>query len=117
MGATGRHRFRLWADLVAFIAVLTAAVWGFDTSAGAGGRPLRLAAPLGAPPEVRGAAHAWPLPDHDYLNSRDAGVSPIRGSTVSRLVRAWSVPMAIGASTSPIIVAGTTYVQDQAGTV
>ena len=61
MGATGRHRFRLWADLVAFIAVLTAAVWGFDTSAGAGGRPLRLAAPLGAPPEVRGAAHAWLL--------------------------------------------------------
>ena len=39
------------------------------------------------------------------------------GSTVSRLVPAWSVPMAIGASTSPIIVAGSAYVQDQAGTV
>ena len=38
-------------------------------------------------------------------------------STVSRLVPAWSVPMAVGASTSPIVVAGTAYVQDQAGTV
>ena len=55
--------------------------------------------------------------DHDYLNSRDAGVSPIRGSTVSRLMPAWSVPMAVGASTSPIVIAGTAYVQDEAGTV
>ena len=39
----------------------------------------------GTPPEVRGQANAWPLPDHDYSNSRDAGTSPIRVSTVSRL--------------------------------
>jgi outer membrane protein assembly factor BamB len=51
------------------------------------------------------------------LNSRDAGFSPIRLSTVTRLLPAWSVPMSVGASTSPIIVAGVAYVQDQAGTV
>jgi glucose dehydrogenase len=107
------------SGFVAFTLLLTAAVLGLDTSAGAGDRPLHSSSQLGAPPEVRGkaAANAWTLPDHDYLNSRDAGVSPIRGSTVSRLVPAWSVPMAVGASTSPIVVAGTAYVQDQAGTV
>ena len=71
----------------------------------------------GAPPEVRGQGNAWPLPDHDYNNSRDAGASPIRASTVSRLTTAWSVPMSVGASTSPIVIGGMTYVQDEAGTV
>lgn len=71
----------------------------------------------GAPPEVRGQGNAWPLPDHDYNNSRDAGASPIRASTVSRLTTVWSVPMSVGASTSPIVIGGMTYVQDEAGTV
>ena len=118
MRGAARPAFRLWAEFFAFTLMLAAAIWGFDNGAVAAGRPLRLASQLGTPPEVRGeAANAWPLPDHDYLNSRDAGVSPIRGSTVSRLVPAWSVPMAAGASTSPIVVAGIAYVQDQAGTV
>ena len=118
MRGAARPAFRLWAELLAFTVMLAAVTSGFDTSAGAGGRPLHSPSQLGAPSEVRGkaAANAWPLPDHDYLNSRDAGVSPIRGSTVSRLVPAWSVPMAAGASTSPIVVAGTAYLQDQAGT-
>jgi outer membrane protein assembly factor BamB len=115
----GRQAFLFGSSCVAFALLLTAAVLGIDTSAGATDRALHSPAHLGAPPEVRGkgAANAWTLPDHDYLNSRDAGVSSIRGSTVSRLVPAWSVPMAAGASTSPIVVAGTAYVQDQAGTV
>ena len=119
MRGAARPAFRLWAELLAFTVMLATVTSGFDTSAGAGGRPLHSSSQLGAPSEVRGkaAANAWPLPDHDYLNSRDAGVSPIRGSTVSRLVPAWSVPMAAGASTSPIVVAGTAYLQDQAGTV
>ena len=71
----------------------------------------------GAPPEVRGQGNAWPLPDHDYNNSRDAGVSSIRASTVSRLTTAWSVHMSVGVSTSPIVIGGVAYVQDQAGTV
>jgi outer membrane protein assembly factor BamB len=83
----------------------------------AAARPFRATRPSGVPPEVRGQADAWPLPDHDYLNSRDAGTSPIRVSTVSQLAPAWSVPMAVGASTSPIIVGGVAYVQDEAGVV
>ncbi|MGP0029436.1 MAG: PQQ-binding-like beta-propeller repeat protein [Acidimicrobiales bacterium] len=66
---------------------------------------------------MRGQGNAWPLPDHDYLNSRDAGASPIRMATVSRLSSAWRVPMAVGASTSPIVLGGVAYVQDEAGTV
>jgi alcohol dehydrogenase (cytochrome c) len=117
MRTSGRQTFMFGSGVVAFTVLLTA-VLGFDSGSVAAGRPLRSAS-HGAPPEVRGqaAANAWALPDHDYLNSRDAGVSPIRGSTVSSLVPAWSVPMAAGASTSPIVVAGTAYVQDQAGTV
>ena len=117
MRATGRRTFMAWAELSAVIALVAAGVWGFDTSAGAGDQPLRSASQRNAPPEVRGEANAWALPNHDYFNSRDAGVSPIKSSTVSRLVRAWSVPMAVGAATSPIVVAGTAYVQDEAGIV
>jgi outer membrane protein assembly factor BamB len=83
----------------------------------AASQPAGPSALAGAPPEVRGQVNAWPLPDHDYLNSRDAGSSPIRVSTVSRMVPTWSVPMSIGASTSPIIVAGVAYVEDESGTV
>jgi outer membrane protein assembly factor BamB len=79
--------------------------------------PAALAAQRGVPPEVHGEASAWPLPDHDYLNSRTASTSPIRSATVSQLVPAWNVPMAVGAATSPIVVNGTAYVQDEAGTV
>ena len=93
----------------AAVAATTMLVAGPGVTAGA--------ATSGAPPEVRGQSDAWPLPDHDYDNSRDAGRSPIRVSTVSRLSTAWTVPMSIGASTSPIVVGGVDYVQDQAGTV
>jgi outer membrane protein assembly factor BamB len=118
MRSAARPAFRVWAELFAFTVLLATVILALDTSAGATDRPLQSPSRLGAPPEVRGEAlNAWPLPNHDYLNSRDAGVSPIRGSTVSRLVPAWSVPMSSGASTSPIVVAGTAYVQDQAGTV
>ncbi len=109
----------LRSAVVAIAVLLAAGVQGFDNGAGAVERPLRIAAAsqLGAPPEVRGEVNAWPLPDHDYLNTRQAGASPISASTVSRLVPAWRVPLAVGASTSPIVVAGTAYVQDEAGTV
>jgi outer membrane protein assembly factor BamB len=118
MRGVPRPALRVWAELFAFTALLAAVILALDTSAGATDPPPQSPSPLGAPPEVRGGArNAWPLPNHDYLNSRDAGVSAIRGSTVSRLVPAWSVPMASGASTSPIVIAGTAYVQDQAGTV
>lgn len=103
--------------MAAAVLTVMAIVAGLGVTAGADDRALRPAAGSGAPPEVRGQANAWPLPDHDYLNSRDAGRSPIRVSTVSRLAKAWSVPMSVGASTSPIVIGGVAYVQDQTGTV
>lgn len=114
LGAWSSRGFRRCAPTVALL--LTASVLGFDNGAAASGR-LHETAARGAPPEVRGAAGAWPLPNHDYFNSRDAGRSAIRSATVSRLTHAWSVPMAVGAATSPIVVRGIAYVQDEAGTV
>jgi glucose dehydrogenase len=116
MGTSG-ERMLIIRSSVAFTVLVTAVVLGFANSATAAGGQRHLAAPIGTPPEVRGQANAWPLPDHDYLNSRDAGASAITRSTVSRLATAWSVPMAVGAATSPIVIGGTAYVQDEAGTV
>lgn len=93
--------------------LLTAMVLGYNNRVAAADSATR----HGAPPELRGAANAWPLPNHDYSNSRYAGQSLIRSSTVSGLAQAWSVPMAVGASTSPIVADGTAYVQDEAGAV
>ena len=116
MPRTVRHAMLVPA-LAAVTAVTAVVCWGLQEGAAAAGRPLRAASQAGAPPEVRGQSDAWPLPDHDYSNSRDAGVSPIDAATVSRLTPGWSVPMAVGASTSPIVVGGSAYVQDEAGTV
>ena len=107
----GRWRLATTVGAVALTVLASASAPASAAVAGAAG------VGAGAPPEVRGQANAWPLPDHDYRNSRDAGSSPIRASTVSRLVTAWSVPMSVGASTSPIVVGGVAYVQDEAGTV
>jgi alcohol dehydrogenase (cytochrome c) len=72
----------------------------------------------GAPPEVRAAgAAAWPLPDHDAFNSRTAGPSPVTAATVSRLAPAWRVTMAGGLTTSPLILGGRLYAEDDLGTV
>jgi outer membrane protein assembly factor BamB len=104
----GRRRCAPWGAAAVLAAMAMPA--GPALSAGA-------AAGSGTPPEVRGQANAWPLPDHDYRNSRDAGRSPIGSSTVSTLTTAWGVPLSVGASTSPIVVGGVAYVQDQGGTV
>jgi glucose dehydrogenase len=117
MRTTGQRTVMRSSGVVALIVLSTAAVLGLGQSAGAAAGTHRVASSLGVPPEIRGQANAWPLPDHDYSNSRDAGASTINSSTVSRLEPAWSVPMAIGAATSPIVIAGTAYVQDEAGTV
>ena len=107
-----RRRPTKWCAL-AVLAVMVSVSWAKPMASAASPG----ASVSGAPPEVRGQGNAWPLPDHDYNNSRDAGVSSIRASTVSRLTTAWSVHMSVGASTSPIVVGGMAYVQDQAGTV
>ena len=111
---SGRRPCATWFELVVCTVVVMTGVSGWNSLAGATSHGVTMS---GTPPEVRGQANAWPLPDHDYLNSRDAGASSIRASTISRLTPAWSVPMSVGASTSPIVVAGVAYVQDEAGTV
>src|SRR5271156_3762372 len=79
--------------LVTLLLTTLLATLGLGSAGGASAsaRLLGAATRSGTPPEVRGQANAWPLPDHDYSNSRDAGVSPIRSSTVSRMAPAWSV--------------------------
>ncbi len=113
----GRLPNTAWTAFVVLTVVSTAVGLSRTYGASAAVRALRVVAQSSAPPDVRGEANAWPLPDHDYDNSRDAGVSPIRASTVSRLTQAWSVRMSVGASTSPIVLAGVAYLQDQTGTV
>jgi glucose dehydrogenase len=69
------------------------------------------------PPEVAKHAADWPLPGRDYANSRARSDSTITTATIDRLAPAWSVPLpgagAYGnASTTPVIVGDTVYVQD-----
>jgi outer membrane protein assembly factor BamB len=112
-----RRRVAPWVAAAALAAMVMVVRPALMASAAGPSAPTQSSAGSGAPPEVRGQVNAWPLPDHDYLNSRDAGRSPIRASTVSTLTTAWSVPMSVGTSTSPIVVDGVAYMQDEGGTV
>ncbi len=72
----------------------------------------------GAPPEVASAgADQWPLPGHDFDNTRDAGPSPIDAQSVSRLAPSWTVPMTGELTTVPIILGARIYVEDDNGSV
>src|SRR4051794_26209533 len=42
-----------------------------------------------APPDVRAAAREWPLPNHDYGNTRATTTTAIDARTVGRLGAAW----------------------------
>ncbi|HZR12534.1 MAG TPA: PQQ-binding-like beta-propeller repeat protein [Acidimicrobiia bacterium] len=69
------------------------------------------------PPEVRDHAADWPLPGHDYANSRHATDSPIDVGTIARLASAWTATLSAGASTAPLVVGDTVYVEDGSGSV
>ena len=74
------------------------------------------------PPEVAASARDWPLPGRDYRNSRATTDSTIDASTVARLGVAWEAPLpgsgAYGnASTTPLILADTVYLQDLSSNV
>ncbi len=87
-----------------------AATCGAHMATAAGNRPAQSAA-------ASGATSDWPLPGHDYANSRDAGRSPIRASTVGRLGVIWSAATP-GALTTAVVVVGTTvYAEDDHGVV
>jgi len=69
------------------------------------------------PPEVSDHAADWPLPNKDYENTRDAVDSAISSENVLDLGVAWSFPIpGIGAygaaSSNPVILGGTVYLQD-----
>ena len=78
--------------------------------------PSGATAPPPTPPEARGAA-SWPSPDHDLSNSRLATGSSIDVADVAKLVPAWQFPMALGLSTSPVIVGKSVFVEDGLGEV
>ncbi|HEY7134779.1 MAG TPA: PQQ-binding-like beta-propeller repeat protein [Acidimicrobiia bacterium] len=107
--------------IVAFAVVLVTAVagcsGGSSTTHAKPSRERASAASTAIPPEVRDHAGDWPLPGFDYANSRRAATSPINASNVSRLTPVWSVPLVAGASTVPLVVGDTVYVEDATGTV
>lgn len=69
------------------------------------------------PPEVTQYAKDWPLPNKDYANTRATTDSTINSGNVGSLGAVWAMPL-IGqgiygsASTMPIIMGNTVYIQD-----
>lgn len=68
-------------------------------------------------PELSRYAGNWPLPNHDYDNSRATVDSSINSASVNRLRAAWSFPLEPGAGLagalgSPVIQGEKVYVQD-----
>jgi len=59
----------------------------------------------------------WPIPGHDYDNSRDASDSPIRASTVGTLRLAWSIATPGALTTAVVVVGNTVYAEDDRGVV
>ncbi len=71
-----------------------------------------------APPQVQAGHGAdWPLPGHDYTNSRRAGPSAIRVSTVHRLGPAWQVDTTGALTTAAVVIGPTAYAEDDLGVV
>lgn len=71
-----------------------------------------------SPPEVIQYANDWPLPNHDYENTRAAN-STITSANVNMLRPAWLVPVSVEGSdygalsgTNPIIAGTTVYFED-----
>jgi glucose dehydrogenase len=71
----------------------------------------------GAPPEVAAAAGAWPLPHHDYANSRATDTARIDAANVGRLGVAWTLRLGAhshwgAAASAPVIANRVVYFQD-----
>jgi alcohol dehydrogenase (cytochrome c) len=104
-GASKRSRRTLLATSVAVVAAMSAiAVAGVSVASGSSDRP--------------GAATAgeWPLPGADQQNTRNVP-GPITSSNVTKLKKAWSVPIRATGSfgtyaTTPVVIKGIVYTQD-----
>ncbi len=75
------------------------------------------AAAVGVPPEVTNYSKDWPLPNHDYGNTRASTNSTINSGNVNSLGVAWSMPIVGisaygGAASTPLILGSTIYFQD-----
>ena len=66
---------------------------------------------------VSHAGTDWPLPGHDYLNSRTAVGSPISSSNVADLKPVWQVPTPGALTTAALVVGDTVYSEDDRGVV
>ncbi|MFL5843635.1 MAG: PQQ-binding-like beta-propeller repeat protein [Solirubrobacteraceae bacterium] len=71
----------------------------------------------GAPPEVAAAARQWPLPNHDYANTRATSDSAIDSSTVGSLGLGWYRTLRAhslwgAAASAPVIAGDVVYFQD-----
>ena len=88
------------------------------TAAACSSPPTAAPTPRLAPPAVASAAPTdWPLPGHDYTNTRQAGPTPIRAATVAKLAPAWQVDTSGALTTAAIVVHGVAYVEDDMGVV
>jgi glucose dehydrogenase len=92
---------------------------GAGTTPSSAHRQTTAAAPSGTPPEVARATNDWPLPDHDYANSRATTASAITKRNVANLRVAWKqAPKGLGSlTTSPLVLGDTVYFEDGSGTV
>jgi outer membrane protein assembly factor BamB len=71
----------------------------------------------GAPPEVAAAAREWPLPHHDYANTRATTDATITAANVGQLRAVWDMQLSAhshwgAASSAPLIAGGVVYFQD-----
>lgn len=75
------------------------------------------AAVSSVPPEVANNSKDWPLPNHDYGNTRAVMNSAINSGNINTLGVAWSMPIVGitaygGAASTPLILGNTIYFQD-----
>ena len=92
--------------------------------AGSATPPVSTAAPASdprVPPEVTEHARDWPLPNHDYDNTRNADTR-IDSHNIAQLREAWRLPLETGTTfgymtSNPLIVGDVVYLQDMLSNV
>jgi glucose dehydrogenase len=100
------------------IAVAAGAACGADQQAvGRADATVPVEDTSNVPTEVSAHATDWPLPGRDYANSRATTDSPIDASNVGSLAEAWRADISgVGtygnASTTPIVMGDTVYLED-----
>jgi outer membrane protein assembly factor BamB len=103
-------KLRIVVGVVIFcMSIVTSSAYGLPSAHAAGDYPTRGV--------IADGNRDWPIPGHDYDNSRDAGDSPIRASTVGKLRSAWTIATPGALTTAVVVVGNTVYAQDDRGVV